>query len=167
MVMPTKYKRDIHIKMLKDIYSKGGDIAHFCREAGIARDTFQMWRKTHPEFHEAYKIALEVARAHWEDIGANSLYDANFNQNAWCRIMLNRFEMTQSRKVAIKGLSTADSYKAKFQCVEGELEEGNLTPEEAHKLAQFISVGAKIEEIDELKVRVSNLEGKLCHSQAV
>ena len=104
-----KYEPEVHIPLLKRIYSEGGDIAAFCSAAQICRDTFQQWRANFEDLHCAYAQALEVARAWWEQKGIDNLENPHFNQNVWRLMMRNRFDMTDTRCAS---QSTAQTEKA-------------------------------------------------------
>ncbi len=161
-----KYDPKIHIPKLLAIFENGGDIAAFCRYCKIARSTFQEWRKHFKDFKEAYDQARELARAWWENEGQENLCNPQFNTNAWRLMMRNRFDMTDSRKVSIPGLSKAKTYKAQYNCVRRAIENEELTPEEALKLGNFIAVGAKIDTMDEVLSRLEALEANVAAGQA-
>ncbi len=160
----SKYDSKAHIALLRRVFAEGDDISTFCAKCGISRQTWYDWRRDHLEFREAADIALEVARDWWERKGKDNLENPQFNQNVWGRIMLNRFSMSFTRAIAVKGLVDAKSHKEKFDCVSREVEAGNVTPDEAVKLGNFVSIGAKVQESDELISRVAALEDKVCLS---
>ena len=155
------YNPDVHIPELLQVFSEGGDIARFCANLKISRTTYYDWAKKFPDFAQAIDEAYELARAWWEDVGRNNLCSPQFNVNAWRLMMRNRFDMTDSRPVNIKGLTNAKTFGAQHRLVGKAIESGDITPEEALKLAQFIGVGAKIEQVDEIKLRLEALEANV------
>lgn len=157
----TKYVSGEHIRLLMEIFENGGDIAAFCSAAKIARSTFQVWRAEHEDFKQAYEIAKEMARAWWENMGQQNLCDPHFNTNAWRLMMRNRFDMTDSRRVSIPGLTSADTYKSQYRCVQRSVENEELTPDEALKLGNFIAIGAKLDSMDEVLARLEALEANV------
>ncbi len=160
-----KYDPKKHIPILMEIFENGGDIAAFCSSAKIARSTFQLWRAGFDDFKDAYDKAKELARAWWENQGQENLCNPQFNTNAWRLMMRNRFDMTDSRKVAIPGLCKADSYKAQYNCVKKAVEDEELTPDEALKLGNFVATGAKIDTMDEVIKRLEALEANVAAGQ--
>jgi len=157
-----KYEPEVHIPMLNRIFSQGGDIAAFCAAAKVARCTFQDWRANFQDFHDAYMAAKEVARAWWEQKGIDNLDNPHFNQNVWRLMMRNRFDMTDTRCVYIPGLSKSSTFKGQYNCIQNEVEKGNLTPDEALKLGNFVAVGAKIDQMDSIVARLEAVEAKVC-----
>lgn len=160
-----KYEPKTHIPILTEIFENGGDIAAFCRTAKIARSTFQEWRKHFDDFKEAYNHAKELARYWWEKQGQENLCNPHFNTNAWRLMMRNRFDMADSRRVAVPGLTKAKTYKAQYNCVKRALEDEELTPDEALKLGNFIATGAKIDTMDEVMARLEALEANVAAGQ--
>lgn len=156
-----KYEASVHKPLLLEIFEHGGDIAAFCSSAKIARSTFKEWRDHFEDFHGAYEFARELARSWWEKQGQENLCNPQFNTNAWRLMMRNRFDMTDSRKVSIRGLSGAKTYKGQYNCVRKAVENEELTPDEALKLGNFIAVGAKIDTMDEVIKRLEALEANV------
>lgn len=161
-----KYEAGVHKPLLLEIFQNGGDIASFCSSAKIARSTFQEWRNNFEDFHEAYERAKELARAWWERMGQENLCNPQFNTNAWRLMMRNRFDMTDSRCVSIPGLSNAKSRGAQHRLLSKSLQNGDITPDEALKLANFIAVGSKIDQVDEFEVRLKALESNVSTNKA-
>lgn len=160
----SKYNPKVHPALVKKLFAEGKDIAAFCAKVGVSRDTWYTWINVHPEFKEAVEIARELARDWWETAGQEALFNSDFNQNVWCRIMLNRFEMALHRKVRIPGLAAAKTHKERFDLVIREVDQGKISPEEANKLGAFVSIGAKVDEAEEFEQRLKAIEDKQnCH----
>jgi hypothetical protein len=146
----SSFDPDKHIPILMSVFRKGQDIAAFCAHFTISRDTFRRWTNKHPEFEEAYAKARELARVWWEQQGQDNLDNPHFNQNVWRLMMRNRFDMTDTRIVRVPFKAT-HSPSEQFEILKTEIAKGNLTPEEAIKLANFIAAGTKIEESTQMR----------------
>lgn len=160
------YDPKIHIQRLMEVFSHGGDISTFCAQSGISRTTYYNWRDSFSDFAEAIAVATEVARSWWEENGRMSLTDPHFNTNAWRLIMRNRFDMTDTRCVSIPGLSQAKSFKAQHRLISKAIERGEVTPDEAMRLANFIGVGAKLDQIDDFAARLKVIEDNVAANKA-
>ncbi len=137
---PTK-----HIPTLISVFKEGNDIAAFCAKFTICRATFTNWVNRNPDFADAYRIARELARSWWEQKAIDHLSDPHFNQNVWRLMMRNRFDMTDTRVVPVP-FKANQSPKQQYEVLMKEIALGNVTPEEAIKLVNFVCAGVKIEE---------------------
>ena len=161
-----KYDATKHIAILSAVFSQGEDIAAFCCESNICRDTFFEWVKTHPEFKEAYAEARERSRRYFEKLALQGMQDPlNFNFTGWSMQMRNRFGYTDKRKPKIENLDIAVSHMDKLKLVVGEIAKGELTFDEAVQISNVILAGVKIDESTQMKqdlemIKEDYLKGK-------
>ena len=90
----TKYDAEKHIGLLYDTFIVGEAISAFCAEALISQSTFFKWKEDHPEFKEAYDIAINFAENFWNKLPGNT---PDFNFNYWHINMRNRFGFGKPR----------------------------------------------------------------------
>lgn len=146
---PTKYKPDIHIPMIKDLFREGKSIASFCVKAEISKKTFFQWIKDHPEFEEAYEDALSLAEEWWDSLAIAGAMDPAFNTKTWGVVMRNRFDYTDTRKLKMPGVDpNADVIEQSKQLMKA-IVEGNYTGNESTQLMRTMESAVKIQKIVE------------------
>jgi len=90
---PTKYDPkycDEIIEFMKD----GRSIVAFAAHIEVADVTLYEWKKVHPEFSRAIKVAMAKCQSWWEDQGRMGLHTGRgegFSQSAWIFNMKARF----------------------------------------------------------------------------
>ena len=119
-VARVRYDAEKHIGLLYDIFTKGKAISAFCSEAAIAQCTFFEWKNIHPEFKEAYDIAINFAETYWHEMPSN---EPEFNYPYWSINMRNRFGFGKSK------FKLSDKKKAAemMQAAKEHLDEDNIT----------------------------------------
>jgi hypothetical protein len=161
---PSKYKPSMCDEIIM-ILARGDGQAAFCAKHNIHRDTLLNWRKAHPEFDEAYKVAIEHCETWWQKVGkeytTHDFKGTQLNAVAWSMNMRNRFGWTEHRRVEVPGLAEAKTYQDKMDILLREIEEGNLTSSEVTALSGAVSAGMKIAEAAELLERIDKLEAML------
>lgn len=72
---------------------EGMGVAEMAAEIGIARETFNVWRKDRPDFSDAVKEAVALSQAWWEKQGRMATFGAidGFNATSYIFQMKNRF----------------------------------------------------------------------------
>ena len=157
----TKYKDTMPAQLI-EMFSRGKDRCHFCAHHSIAEQTFSDWIARYPEFAEAYETAKAKAKTWWLDEAQDHLVEhyegSKLNTTLWSMIMRNRFELTEHRKLRVKGLEKAKTAMQQMKVVMSELGAGNLTAAEAASLTKLIESGVNIYEATELEKRVSEIE---------
>jgi hypothetical protein len=157
----TKYDEEYHCVLIIELFEKGKDVEAFCFASEICRSTFKTWLRHHPLFAQAYEHAKEAARTFLAAAGLQGMQDPmNFNATAWSMQMRNRSDYSEKRKVAIPGLKEAKTFAAQYECIKEEVAEGNLAPDEAATLANFVSTGAGIHEKTQMANDVEYLMNK-------
>ena len=155
---PSLYDADKHIALLFELFDQGKDICHFCSEASIARNTFDEWRKNHPEFKIAFDIALQRAEKFCLEEGDKYCHEQGFNDKYWSRKMMNRFGYANARKVSIPGIEATTSIIETFNMILREGVIGNITPNETQVLTGALLTGIKIVESIETVKRLDEIE---------
>lgn len=157
----TKYDEEYHGALIIELFEKGRDVEAFCFASEICRTTFKCWLTHHPAFAAAYAHAKEAAITYLAAVGLQGMQDPlNFNATAWSMQMRNRSNYTEKRKVAIPGFKDAKTFAAQYNCIKTEVEEGNLTPDEAATFTGMVSKGADIYKTTEMVEDVKYLMEK-------
>ena len=148
----TEYDPLLHIPLLLSSFKLGKDIAAFCDEADINRDTFFVWIKNFHDFSRAYSRARELSRAWFENVGQTGITNPlEFNAVAWSMQMRNRFGYTDKRKVKIDKFDELQSHLSRVNLIYKELSRGEITVDEARTLMDIIMSSVHIEEATTLK----------------
>lgn len=146
---------------LIEMFSKGKGRENFCAKHNICERTFSQWLDKYPMFNDAYMIAHDKAMQYYNDLAQDYLIEehegAKLNTRVFNLIMRNRFNMPQNRIVKLKGM-TKRSAQDKLDSICNAVEQGQLTADEAQKLASLIDSTIKAAEFDELKSRVEAIE---------
>lgn len=157
----SKYKDTMPAQLI-EMFSRGKDRCHFCAHHSISERTFSDWLVKHPEFAEAYETAQAKAKAWWLNEAQDHLVEhfegSKLNTTLWSMIMRNRFELTEHRKLRVRGLEKAKTAMDQMKVVMAELGAGNLTATEAQSLTKLIESGVNIYESTELEKRVTEIE---------
>jgi hypothetical protein len=123
---PTKYRPEIHLKLLLDIFGEGEGPMAFCAEAAIGQTTFHLWLRTHKEFKETHDVAINLAGRIWEKYPKDN---PDFGYPYWYAIMRNRFGYGKSRVRKAKDNTPLARIEAIWKgCEEGELSGQETTP---------------------------------------
>lgn len=141
-----KYK-ETYPQLLIDLFKEGYDVASFCAEANITKKTFYVWLQTHPEFADAYEIALPKAEAYWFDLGRQGACGKiPINPTMWSIVMRNRFNYTEHRKIYLPEFADAKTPLEMTHRIATGIATGAITASEATQLAAVVVASARIEE---------------------
>lgn len=154
--VPSTYDKDRHPQLLIELFTDGCDVADFCAELNISKQTFFTWIKIHAELATAYEIAKAKAEAWLNNKGRKGMTSECFQANVWSMLMRNRCRMTEHRAVQID-FTKCKTSNDKVKVLEKELNEGNLTPMEAKCFADLIKSTAEINEKTEIAKQVDEL----------
>lgn len=101
---PTKYDEKYN-EMLIEHMAQGFSFESFAGVIEVNQDTLHEWKKVHPSFSEAKKIAFGKCQVFWEKIGIDGCWNTpdgpNLNTGVWVFNMKNRFRWTD--KVEVNG----------------------------------------------------------------
>jgi hypothetical protein len=162
----SKYSETMCLEII-DMFSEGKTRAQFCARHTICNDTFEKWRKRHPLFNRACDIAHDKARAYYDqmrdahllsEIDLENKSMTGINHAVFNRMYNARFNIADKRAVKVKGLGKAKDEKAMLKCLMAAVDSGELTPDEAQKLASIIDVSLKVKDKVELEARITAIE---------
>ena len=167
----SKYSESMCLEIIQ-MFSEGKTRSMFCAKHTICNDTFEKWRKRHPLFNRSCDIAHDKARAYFDKMRDEHLLSeidlenksmTGINHAVFNRMYNARFNIADKRAVKVKGLGKAKTERDMLKALTKAIDEGELTPDEAQKLASLIDVSLKIKSTQELEDRLTILE----KSQAV
>lgn len=69
----------------------GKSKAWMAAELGVVRNSIDNWADAHPEFLNAFKLAMELSQQWWEDAGQVGMVDNGISAAIWSRSMAARF----------------------------------------------------------------------------
>ena len=162
----SKYSEAMCLEIIS-MYSEGKTRSNFCARHTIGNDTFQKWRKVHPLFDKACDAAHDCARSYFDNLRDTHLINeidlesksmTGLNHALFNRMYNARFNIQDKRLVKVKGLGKAKDEKAMLKCLMSAIDRGELTPDEASKLAGLIDVSLKIKQTQELEDRLAAIE---------
>lgn len=162
----SKYSESMCLEII-NMFSEGKTRAMFCARHTICNDTFEKWRKRHPLFNRACDVAHDKARAYFDKMRDEHLLSeidlenksmTGINHAVFNRMYNARFNIPDKRAVRVKGLGKAKDEKAMLKCLMAAVDSGELTPDEAQKLASIIDVSLKVKDKVELEARITAIE---------
>ena len=162
----SKYSESMCLEII-NMYSQGMTRAQFCAKHTISDDTFNKWRKVHKLFDAACFAAHNKARAYFDALRDSHLINeidldtksmTGLNHALFNRMYNTRFNIPDKRAVKVKGLGKAKDEKAMLKCLMAAVDAGELTPDEAQKLASIIDVSLKVKDKIELEQRITAIE---------
>ena len=147
---------------LIEMFSRGKTRANFCGHHTISSDTFESWRKRHKLFDAAFHIANQKARDYYDELRQEYLVQefegASINWGLFNRMYNTRFNIPDKRLVTVKALGKAKDERSMLKSIMSAVSSGELTPDEAQKLASLIDVSLKIKTTEEMENRLKVLE---------
>ncbi len=162
----SKYDESMCLEII-EMFAVGDTRSQFCARHTISKATFDTWLKRHPLFACAYAAAHEQARAYYDRLREEHLvmeYNpeektvTGINHALFNRMYNTRFNIPDKRAITIKALAKAKDEKQMLKAIMKAISEGELTPDEAQKLASLIDLSVKIEQNIELEARVKAIE---------
>lgn len=162
----SKYSESMCLEII-NMFSEGKTRAMFCARHTICNDTFEKWRKRHPLFNRACDVAHDKARAYFDKMRDEHLLSeidlenksmTGINHAVFNRMYNTRFNIPDKRAVKVKGLGKAKDEKAMLKALMNAVDCGELTPDEAQKLASIIDVSLKVKDKIDLEQRITAIE---------
>lgn len=162
----SKYNESMCLEII-NMYAQGKTRSQFCARHTIGKNTFDVWKKKHPLFAAACLAAHEKARAYYDELRDSHLEQeidldtksmTGINHALFNRMYNTRFNIPDKRAVRVKGLGKSKDEKAMLKCLMAAVDSGELTPDEAQKLASIIDVSLKVKDKVELEARVTAIE---------
>lgn len=144
------------------MFGDGKTRAEFCDLHNISSDTFEDWKKQYPLFSEAYRVAIQKAQAYYDRLRRQYLVQEfegdSINWAGFNRMYNVRFNVPDKRAVTVKMLARAKDERAMLKSIMKAISDGELTPDEAQKLANLIDISLKVKQAHELEERISAIE---------
>ncbi len=162
----SKYSESMCLEII-NMFAQGKTRSNFCAKHVISNNTFETWRKRNPLFDRACEAAHEAARSYFDDLRDNHLINeidldtksmTGLNHALFNRMYNARFNIADKRAVKVKGLGKAKTEKDMLKALMTAIDCGELTPDEAQKLASIIDVSLKIKVTQEMEARLKILE---------
>ncbi len=150
----SKYSNSMCLEII-NMFSEGKTRSQFCARHTISNNTFEAWRKKHKLFDRACEAAHEEARAYFDNLRDSHLINeidletksmTGLNHALFNRMYHARFSIPDKRTVKVKGLGKAKNEKEMLTAIMKAIDEGELTPDEAQKLASLIDISIKIDQ---------------------
>lgn len=162
----SKYSESMCLEII-DMFSQGKTRSQFCAKHTISNNTFETWRKRHALFDRACEVAHEAARSHFDDLRNAHLINeidldtksmTALNYALFNRMYNARFNIPDKRTVKVKGLEKAKDEKSMLKAIMKAIAEGDLTPDEAQKLASLIDLSIKVDQNISQEQRITAIE---------
>lgn len=162
----SKYSESMCLEII-NMFSQGKTRAQFCAKHTICNDTFEKWRKRHPLFNRSCEIAHDKARAYFDELRDSHLEQeidldtksmTGINHALFNRMYNTRFNIPDKRAVKVKGLGKAKDEKSMLKALMKAIEQGELTPDEAQKLAIIIELSIKVDQNVSQEARLTAIE---------
>ncbi|HAT1964743.1 TPA: hypothetical protein I8Z55_000354 [Legionella pneumophila] len=162
----SKYNESMCLEII-NMFSEGKTRSEFCARHTISNNTFEAWKKKHPLFNRACEVAHEKARAYFDRLRDSHLEQeidletksmTGLNHALFNRMYNARFNIPDKRLVTVKALGRAKDERAMLKSIMNAVSNGELTPDEAQKLANLIDVSLKVTQIKELEERLKAIE---------
>lgn len=157
----SKYNDSMCLEII-EMFAQGKTAAQFCARHTIGADTYCKWRRKHKLFDRAVIAAHEKARAYYDDLRQQYLVQEHegesINWGLFNRMYNARFNIPDKRQVTVKTLGKAKDEREMLKAIMKAVSNGDLTPDEAQKLASLIDVSLMVKQSVELEKRVSQIE---------
>lgn len=162
----SKYSDSMCLEII-NMFAQGKTRSQFCAKHTISNNTFETWRKRHPLFDRACDVAHEAARSYFDELRDNHMVNeidldsktmTGINHALFNRMYNTRFNIPDKRAVKVKGLGKAKDEKAMLKALMKAIEEGELTPDEAQKLASIIDLSIKVDQNVSQEARLKAIE---------
>ncbi len=162
----SKYRESMCLEIIQ-MFSEGKTRSQFCAKHIIGNDTFEKWKIRHPLFARACIAAHEAARCYYDALRDRHLVNeidlenktmSGINHALFNKMYSARFNIPDKRAVTVKALGKAKDERSMLKSIMNAVSCGELTPDEAQKLASLIDVSLKIKGTIEMEDRLNALE---------
>jgi hypothetical protein len=152
---------DIALKILDDSENPGKGRESVAAALSVTTQSIRRWRKQYPDFDNALLIGLNKSKSHLFDFALHHLVgnkDSNFNTPLFNRILQTVFRDDENAAVQISGWEEATTPQDKLGLILDAVGIGDITPDQANKLADVITKHIQIMDLDLIKQRIEALE---------
>jgi hypothetical protein len=159
---PTKYSEEeieLACEKMLSLFKDGLSQIEVATELGLTYDSYLLYQKRYPIFHESVVKGVQLLQCWYIRKGRENLGNSKFNACVYAKQMASMF------RNKIPALKKAPTFTDKINVILTALSEGEVTAIEARQMSETISIGAKVEEMTELKQRIEELETLLPHRE--
>lgn len=156
----SAYRADFPDRIL-EMRARGLTVIECCAELRICESTYYNYCDLYPEFKAAAKLGNTLAAAQFTREGRENLKNQKFNPVLWQMLGRLGYNVTEHRRVAVKGLAKAKNYDQKIKIIDQMLSRGELTPVEANQLLQSIKLSADVEELTVIKQQLKETDKEI------
>lgn len=172
---PKEYSPEKCVELIS-LMAGGKGTETFCSKNNISRNTFEDWKRKHKDFEQAFRVGKEKAKEYMVKILHDNMHDVTeedetesgkilrttkkFNMKVWNAIQRVSFAESEERELQKKVDPNATSGSQMSQILEG-VKTGELNLTEAKKYADIIEVSARIKEVSDLTLRLTEIEKNL------
>jgi len=153
---PTTYKPEF-CKIIEDGGNEGWHVEEMAHACDCSVSILYEWAKEKPEFLESFTRAKDNSRVWWLKKGRESLDQRDFQSKTYQFIVQAKFGLAEGRLIRLPALKEAKSFTEKANIVIDALASGEITGKEALDMVNVIAIGAKIEEVTELKATLERI----------
>lgn len=162
----SKYSESMCLDIIQ-MFGRGETRSNFCAKHAIGNNTFERWRKRHKLFDRACEVAHECARSYFDKLRDSHLINeidldtksmTGLNHALFNRMYNTRFNIPDKRAVRVNGLGKAKTEKDMLKAIMKAVDEGELTPDEAQKLASLIDLSIKVDQNVSQESRIKAIE---------
>jgi len=162
---PTKYSEeqiDGLCERVLYLFKDGLSQVEVATDIGLTYDSYLLYQQIYPKFRESIKKGLQLSQAWWLKQGREGLNNPKFSFTGWSMQVRNRFGLrTDEQPVHLPALKEAITFTDKINVITHAISDGRITPSEAKRLCEAIAIGAKVEEVTELKQMIEQLQDNL------
>lgn len=154
---PTKYKEEF-CETVKSIGDIGGSVYEMADACDVALSSLYEWAKEFPIFSEAFTRAREKSKAYVGKFHRINALNPDYNPRSTeitCKFIVQWKEYANT---TIPELKTAETYTEQMKAIINAVATGVITMDEGDKLANIVSKAAKVEEVDELRKVLVQIE---------
>lgn len=156
----VKYKTEMCDQMV-ELMKYGATVKEVSEALDIHFTTLHEWKKTYPEFNKAYQRGKQLAENFYTRMGLDNICNKDFNFKLYRLIGRNRFGWADSRKVKVPGFDKAAKHTDQIGLISALVAQGEITPDEAGKLATMVATSANVQKITEFEERLEAVEKRL------
>lgn len=158
-----KYTRD-HDKLIIKILGEGGTLADFCThpEVMTGRQTVYGWYARFPTFKEAYDLARELSKSHYEKVIKSNLIvekdaETTFDMSTYIKTAGVRFSDMRTERPAADIIDDADLMQS-VKNLANAAAQNLINQEQVRNISTLLQQAVQIKEQEQIVERIERLE---------